>query len=236
MTSARRKKLDGVLLDVDGTLIDSNDAHARSWSEALGEFGRETPPEKIRPLIGMGGDKLLPMLLGVEADSKTGRAFLERRARVFRERYVPHLRLMPGAKELVVRLEDEGLKLIIATSAAESELNTMLKQVGLDDLVEEKTSSSDADRSKPDPDIIQAALEKADLSPKRAILLGDTPYDVEAGTRASVDTVALLCGGWPADALKGAIAIYRDPADVLGHFTTSPFSSASSSPGRSGTT
>ena len=213
-------------------MIDSNDAHARSWSEALKELGRHVPPEKIRPLIGMGGDKLLPELLGVVADSQPGRAFSKRRAEIFRERYAPHLRLTPGAKELIQRFRGERFKLVIATSAAESELETMLRQVGLDDLIEQKTTSSDAERSKPDPDIVQAALEKVGLSPRAAILLGDTPYDVEAAARAAVDTVALLSGGWDADALSGAIAIYEDPADLLRRFTSSPFSCAASNPDR----
>src|SRR5688572_20896688 len=195
-----RRQLMGVLLDVDGTLIDSNDAHARSWSETLKEFGRDVPAERVRPLIGMGGDKLLPMLLGVESESDAGRAFSERRAKIFRERYVPHLQTTPGAKEVVKRLRAEGFRMIIATSAREEELNAMLEQVGLDDLIEQKTSANDAESSKPDPDIIKAALEKANLAPRTAILLGDTPYDIEAAARASVPTVALLCGGWDTEA------------------------------------
>ena len=112
----------------------------------------------------------------------------------------------------------------------------MLRRVGLDDLVDEKTSSSDARRSKPDPDIVQAALEKSGLSREEAVLLGDTPYDVEAGHRAGVATVALLCGGWNADELDDAAAIYEDPADLLRRFSSSPFSCASSGPDRSGKT
>jgi HAD superfamily hydrolase (TIGR01509 family) len=226
MSGPHRKRLDGVLLDVDGTLIDSNDAHARSWSEALKEYGRDIPPEQVRPLIGMGGDKLIPQLLGVDADSAEGKEFSKRRGQIFLESYVPRLRPTRGARELVQRLRREGLRLIVATSANEHELNAMLRQVGLADLIEEKTSASDAESSKPDPDIIQAALEKANLSPPTAILLGDTPYDIEAAARASVDTVALLCGGWNCDALRGAIAIYEDPADLLKHFTSSPFACA----------
>jgi HAD superfamily hydrolase (TIGR01509 family) len=226
MSGPRRRRLDGVLLDVDGTLIDSNDAHARSWSEALKEFGRDIPPERVRPLIGMGGDKLIPELLGVDADSAEGKAFSKRRGQIFLETYVPRLRPTRGARELVQRLRREGLRLIIATSANEHELNAMLRQVGLDDLIAEKTSASDAESSKPDPDIIQAALEKGNLSPPTAILLGDTPYDIEAAARAGVDTVALLCGGWDSEALGGAIAIYEDPADLLAHFTSSPFACA----------
>lgn len=227
MAQRTRRTIEGVLLDVDGTLIDSNDAHARSWSEALKEFGREVLVESVRPLIGMGGDKLLPELLGVDAESDLGRRFSERRARIFLDRYVPHLRRTPGAKELVERLRKEQLRLIVATSARSKELLAMLERVGLDDLIERKTSASDAEASKPDPDIVHAALEKANLSPDTAIMLGDTPYDVEAAKRAGVATVALRCGGWDAEALRGAIAVYEDPADLLAHFTSSPFCCAS---------
>ncbi|HYC50757.1 MAG TPA: HAD family hydrolase [Gemmatimonadaceae bacterium] len=219
----RRRKLDGVLLDVDGTLIDSNAAHAESWSDTLAEFGRPTPPEKVRPLIGMGGDKLLPQLLGVEADSADGKKFSERRAEIFREHYVPKLRLTRGAKQFVERLRREGFRIIIATSAKEEELEAMLQQVGLDDLIPHRTSADDAEESKPDPDIVQAALRKAKLHPDAAIMLGDTPYDVEAARRAGIDCVAVLTGGWNSEALKEAVAIYDDPDDILRHFTASPF-------------
>jgi HAD superfamily hydrolase (TIGR01509 family) len=222
----RRRKLDGVLLDVDGTLIDSNAAHAQSWSETLAEFGRPTPADTVRPLIGMGGDKLLPQLLGVDAESEEGRRFSDRRAQIFRERYVPRLRLTRGARQLVERLRREGFRIIIATSAKEEELEAMLRQVGLDDLIPQRTSSDDAEESKPDPDIVQAALRKAKLSPEAAIMLGDTPYDIEAAKRAGVETVAVLTGGWDSEALKDAVAIYEDPDDILRHFTASPFAAA----------
>ena len=223
MSPMRHRKLEGVLLDVDGTLIDSNGAHAESWSDTFREFGMNISAHRVRPLIGMGGDKLLPQLTGIDADSDQGKALSERRAAIFREHYVPKLRLTRGARELVDRLRQEGLRLVIATSAMEEELRVMLRQVGLEDLLERKTSSDDADNSKPDPDIIVAALEKASLRPDAAILLGDTPYDIDAAQRASVETVALLTGGWDADALQDAVAIYEDPADVLRHFTASPF-------------
>lgn len=223
MSPMRRRKLEGVLLDVDGTLIDSNGAHAESWADAFKEFGYDITAERVRPLIGKGGDKLLPELTGVAADSERGRVLTERRAEIFRAQYIPRLRSTRGARALIDRLRKEGLRLVIATSANEDELRPMLRQVGMEDLLAAKTSSDDADNSKPDPDIIVAALEKARLAPECALLLGDTPYDIEAARRASVETVALLSGGWDADALQDAIAIYEDPDDVLRHFTASPF-------------
>lgn len=227
----RRKSISGVLLDVDGTLVDSNDAHAHAWCDALAEFGRDVPFEKVRSLIGMGGDKLLPKLLDVDAESETGKAFSKRRAEIFRERYVPSLRLTRGARDLLHRFRHEGLSLTIATSAKDEELRPMLRQVGLDELLD-GPSSDDVESSKPDPDVVHAALEKTGLCATEVVLLGDTPYDVEAGRRAGVATVALLCGGWNADALSDAVAIYEDPADLLRHFTSSPFSFAVSRPDR----
>lgn len=219
-----RRKLGGVLLDVDGTLIDSNDAHARAWSDALAEVGRTVSVSEIRPLIGMGGDNLLPKL-GLDPESGEGKAVSQRRGEIFLAREVPRVRPTPGARELVARLHKEGLQLVIASSARARELEAMLCQVGLDDLLKQKTSADDAESSKPDPDIILAALQKANLAPEAALLLGDTPYDIEAASRAGVGTVALLSGGWDADALRGAIAIYENPADLLRHFTASPFAS-----------
>lgn len=220
------RKLLGVLLDVDGTLIDSNEAHAESWSTALREFGFDVPADRVRPLIGMGGDKLVPLVTGLAADSREGEALTTLRGSIFRERYIPRLRTTPGARDLVDRLRHEGLRLVVATSASEDELRPMLEQVGLEDLLGRTTSSDDAESSKPDPDIIVAALRKGGFPPGTALMLGDTPYDVEAATRASVATVAVLSGGWNADALEGAIAIYEHPADILAHFTASPFASA----------
>jgi len=216
----------GVLLDVDGTLIDSNRAHAESWHDTLLEFGRDVPAETILPLIGMGGDKLLPKFLGVDAESERGKEFSERRAEVFREHYVPRLRTTPGAAALVKHLRGAGYRLIIATSAKEEEMNAMLEQVGLDDLIARRTTSDDADRSKPDPDIVQAALKKSGLRAHEAIMIGDTPYDIEAAARAGVRTIAFESGGWSRDALAGAVAVYTDPAHLLREFTASPFADA----------
>jgi HAD superfamily hydrolase (TIGR01509 family) len=231
----RRKSLSGVLLDVDGTLIDSNHAHAQAWADTLAEFGRPTPVETIRPLIGMGGDKLLPKLVGVDAESELGKRIAARRAEIFRQQHVPRLRLTRGARELLQRFKHEGLRLTIATSAADGELDEMLRQVGLEELVDDTTSSADVEHSKPDPDVVRAALDKSGLAADEVVMLGDTPYDVEAAHRAGVPAVALLSGGWNADALGDAAAIYEDPADLLRHFTASPFSAAMSSPDRSGT-
>jgi HAD superfamily hydrolase (TIGR01509 family) len=217
----------GVLLDSDGTLVLSTDAHAKSFSEVLREAGYDVPFERVRPLIGMGGDKVLPILTGLDAESPEGKALSDRKKALFRSKYLPTLKPAPGAHALLERMLNEGLTLVIATSASGDEVDGILRQAELDGLVHSATSSSDANRSKPDPDIIQAALRSSGLRPTQVIMLGDTPYDIEAAARAGVPTVALRCGGWwSEDDLGGAVAVYQDPADMLRQYDLTPLAGA----------
>ena len=217
------QNLRGVLLDVDGTLVDSNDAHANAWVQALANHNIDVPFASVRSLIGKGGDKLLPEVTGIRVESTQGMAISSERKEIFLNEFLPKLHPFPMVKELLARMKKEGLKLVIASSAEDDELDELLKVSGADDFVEARASSDDAERSKPDPDIITAALEKIGLSADQVILLGDTPYDVTAGARASVATVAVRCGGWRDQDLRGALAIYDDVEDVSRHFPDSPF-------------
>jgi HAD superfamily hydrolase (TIGR01509 family) len=210
-----------VLLDVDGTLIDSNDAHARAWVDVGTEFGHDIEFGKVRWLIGMGGDKVLPRLTGLAEASREGARMLERRGEIFRKRYLPRLRAFPGAVQLVDRLRADGRTLVVATSASEEDLEALLRQAGLESLGEEATNSDEADESKPAPDIVEAALSKAGVDADRVVLIGDTPYDVEAAARAGVRTIALRCGGWTDGELGGAAEIYADPAELLRRYDQS---------------
>jgi HAD superfamily hydrolase (TIGR01509 family) len=213
-----------VILDVDGTLVDSNDAHAQAWVEALAEHGHRVPFAKVRPLIGMGGDKLLPRVVGIEEDSPDGKAISTRRGEIFKQRYLPTLRPFPGARALLQRMRADGMKLVVASSAKGDELDPLLEIAGAADLVEHTTSSDDAERSKPDPDIVQAALGKTGCGAHEVLMLGDTPYDLEAAHRAQVGFVGVRSGGWDDDALRGALAVYADTADLLAKYDSSPFS------------
>ncbi|HET9636242.1 MAG TPA: HAD family hydrolase [Gemmatimonadaceae bacterium] len=213
--------LKGVIFDVDGTLVDSNDAHAQSWVDTFREAGYDVPFDKVRPLIGMGADKLLPQTIGISRDSDEGKKLLERRGKIFSTNYLPHLRPLPGVRELVLRVKRDGMKAIVATSAKDQELKGLLKAAHVEDLMEEKATASDAKRSKPDPDIVQAAIEESGLSLNELVMIGDTPYDVEAATKAGVRAIGFLSGGWGRDALKGAVEIYDGPAGLLAHYDTS---------------
>jgi HAD superfamily hydrolase (TIGR01509 family) len=216
----------GVLLDLDGTLLDSNDAHARAWVDALCERGTEAEFADVRARIGKGGDKVLPELTGLAEDSPEGRALAARRAEIFRHRYLPALRPFPKARALLERMRREGLTLAIASSSSGEDLLALLRAACVDDLVEIHASADDAARSKPDPDIVLAALERSGLEPGQALMLGDTPWDVAAARRAGVGIVALRCGGWDDAALAGAVAIYDDPSALLEQYDASPFAAA----------
>lgn len=217
-------QLHGAILDIDGTLIDSNDAHAHSWIEAMAEQGYNVPFEKVRPLIGMGGDKVLPEVLNISKDSPQGKKIDQRRSEIFQQRYLPNVRAFPHTRELLQYMHDRGLKLVIATSSKQEELNKLLNIIGphVSDLFIQETTSSDAPQSKPNPEVVEVALQKSGSKSDEVIMIGDTAFDIEAAAKAGVKTIAFRCGGWSDSDLKGAIAIYNDPADLLAHYDKSP--------------
>jgi HAD superfamily hydrolase (TIGR01509 family) len=212
----------GVILDVDGTLVDSNDAHAHAWVAAFAERGLTVTFDVVRRMIGMGGDKLIPAATGHPEDEAPVAGIGERRAAIFRDRWLPLVRALPGSRALVEALRSRGLGLVIGSSAKSDELGPLLDIGGVADLVPLRTSSDDADRSKPEPDIVSEALKKLDLAAAEVVMIGDTPYDIIAAERAGVATIALRSGGWDDAALGAAIAIYDDPADLLAQLDRSP--------------
>lgn len=216
------QRIRGVILDIDGTLLNSNDAHARAWVDALAEVGIEVSFTDVRQLIGMGGDKLLPAIAKIEADSPLGSKVSQRRAEIFKQRYLPGLRPFPKARELLLRMRGAGLVLAVATSAKKEELTPFLEIANVADLIEDATSSSDAQNSKPDPDIVRAALDKLALGAPHVLMIGDTPYDIAAASQAGIRTIAFRCGGRSDADLAGAIAVYDGPADLLASFASSP--------------
>ena len=213
---ARPFQFGAVLFDVDGTLIDSNAAHAETWAAALREHGFAVTVDDIRPLIGMGADKLLPQVAHVEEDSPTGQALARRKKELFEQR-LPTLQATRGARALVEFLRQSGTELIIATSAGDDEMTALLERAGVADLIPKRTSKDDASSSKPDPDIVHAALAKTRQPRERTIMIGDTPYDIEAARRAGIGAIALRSGGhWTDEALRDALAIFDDPTALLG--------------------
>ena len=215
-----------VIFDVDGTLVDSVGLHAQAWVDAFGEFGHAVSFADARRQIGKGGDQLLPVFLDQAEIAAKGEALQKRRGDIPQERYLPQIKSFPQVRELLQRIEAAGLRIALASSAKGEELQVYKKLTNIEDLVEIETSSSDAEKSKPHPDIFQAALRKLGdaVQPADAMVVGDTPYDAEAAGKAGLRSIGMLCGGWSEAELReaGCIAVYRDPADLLAQFDQSP--------------
>ena len=221
-----------VIFDVDGTLVDSVDLHARAWQEAFAHFGRHFDFERVRYQIGKGGDQLMPVFLSEKELEEFGEELEEYRGELFKREYLPRVKGFPAVRELFQRVKDEGLKIALASSAKGDELKEYKKLVRIEDLVEEETSADDAEKSKPHPDIFEAALEQlGDVQPSEAVVVGDTPYDAQAAGKAGLKTIGLLSGGFPEEDLRaaGCDPVYRDAADLLANYDTSPLARRESS-------
>jgi HAD superfamily hydrolase (TIGR01549 family) len=213
--------LKAVIFDVDGTLVDSVDLHARAWQEAFEHFGKHFEYERVRYQIGKGGDQLMPVFLSEEELDEFGEELEEYRGQLFKREYLPRVKAFPAVRELFERVAREGLQIALASSAKADELKTYKRLADIEDLVEEETSADDAEKSKPHPDIFEAALGRLkDVSPAEAVVVGDTPYDAEAAGKAGIKTVGLLCGGFPEADLRaaGCVRIYRDAAHLLAEY------------------
>ncbi len=217
-----KNKLIVVIFDVDGTLVDSNAGHVQAWVEAFAEQGRDIPAEKLWPLVGMGGDTLIPEITGLPKDSPEAEELGKRHGEIFKKKYLPSVTPFPHVPELFQRIRDNGLKIVIATSSKQDEMEAMLEIAGVKALVEATSSASEAKNSKPDPDPLAVALKKADCSAEQAVMVGDTPYDIQSAGKVGVGTISLRCGGFRDTDLQGALAIFDDPADLLAHYDESP--------------
>ena len=214
-----------VVFDVDGTLVDSVDLHARAWQEAFEHFGKKIPFEKVRYQIGKGGDQLMPVFFTKEELDEFGEEMEEYRGDLFKREYLPRVKAFPDVRELFERIRRAGQRIALASSAKEEELDVYKKIARIEDLVEEQTSADDAEKSKPHPDIFEAALAQlGDVKPSEVIVVGDTPYDAEAAGKAGLATVGFLSGGFPEEDLRaaGCVRIYRDASDLLAHYDDSP--------------
>ncbi len=214
--------LKAILLDIDGTLIDSNDAHARAFQEVFELHGHSVEFRVIRRCVGMGGDKLIEKVLGKETASREGDTLAKEKSALFREKYLPTVVPFPRANELLVKLKNAGFRLAVATAADEAERAGLLEILGVESLIDGLPDQKSVAETKPDPDVVRAALHTVHAAPSQSVLIGDTPYDIEAAASAGVPCIAFRSGGWEDAELKGSLAIYDDPWDLLKHLETSP--------------
>jgi HAD superfamily hydrolase (TIGR01509 family) len=217
-----------VIFDVDGTLIDTVDLHADAWVQALKHFGYEIAFQDMRSQIGKGGDQILHGLLPPDVIEQRADEIKDFRADLFKRDYLHKARAFPGVRELFERIRASGPRAVLASSGTAEEVEQYKEIAGIADLIDSATSSDDAERSKPFPDIFQAALAKlAPLGPDEAVVIGDTPYDAEAARKAGIKSIGVLTGGFAEQALKdaGCIAVYGGPEDLLKNYDRSPIAS-----------
>ncbi|WP_161881852.1 HAD family hydrolase [Deinococcus alpinitundrae] len=205
-----RSSLRAVILDLDGTLIDSNDAHARAWVTSFQQHGFDVSFEQVRPLMGMGGDKVVPKLTGVDAESDVGKALTKGWGEAFKP-MIATLKATPGAAELVTGLRELSLKIMLGSSGEDEIVEKELQHLGLEQLNGSRVTSSEVESSKPDADILGVALKKLGTTADETLMVGDTVYDAEAARKAGVRCALLRCGG--NTDLSGEV--YSDPAALL---------------------
>jgi HAD superfamily hydrolase (TIGR01549 family) len=211
------------IFDLDGTLLDSVDLHAMAWHEAMVRFGHDVSFQQARSQIGKGGDKLIPVFLSADEQRDHGKEMEEWRGNRFKTEYLQLVRPFSAVPDLLRRGRGAGLRIAIASSAKQEELEKYLDIAGITDLVDLTTSSDDVEESKPAPDIFEVVLEKLKIEAADAVAIGDTPYDSEAAGKAKIATIGVLCGGFTEDSLlqAGCVQVYPGPAALFACFGTS---------------
>ena len=210
-----------VLFDVDGTLVDSNDLHASAWQQAFRDFGVDLPFRTVREQIGKGGDNLIPALLPRDLVEQRQKDIEDYRSELYQQHYLPEAVPFPSVRPLFERLYADGIRIVLATSSRQAELHFMESLIGCEDLIHAATSKDDVERTKPCPDIFEAALDKAgpvDRSQVRVV--GDSPWDVKGACRAGLRTIGLRCGGFDEKDLvaAGAAQVLDSPEELLARY------------------
>jgi HAD superfamily hydrolase (TIGR01509 family) len=211
------------LFDVDGTLVDTNHLHVTTWWEAFRQAGHEVPMHAVHRAIGLGSEDLVAHLLGEGRDQDEVDALSQAHKTLYAT-YFERLPALQDAGRLVRRLADDGWAVVLATSAGGAELGALRRAIDADDAIKATASADDVERGKPSPEPVEHALELAGVPAERAVFVGDTVWDMRAGTKAGVRSVGVLSGGIPRADLEeaGAVAIYRDVAQLLAELADSP--------------
>jgi HAD superfamily hydrolase (TIGR01509 family) len=204
------------ILDIDGTLVDTNYQHVIAWARALQRFDIDVALWRIHRLIGMGGDQVVTSLCGQEVEDEHGDEIRSAESEEYM-RLIEEVRPMEGARDLIIALKDRGHTVVLASSAKEDEVDVYLDLLDVRELVDAWTTSADVESTKPAPDLVQAALKKSGDEPSAAVMVGDTPWDVEAAGKAGLETIAVITGGFSEQELTkaGAAAVVESVAELL---------------------
>jgi HAD superfamily hydrolase (TIGR01509 family) len=203
------------ILDIDGTLVDTNYHHTVAWYRAFRQHDVVLPMWRIHRHIGMGGDQLVESLTDAETEREKGDDIRAAEKPLYLA-FIEEVEAMEGARDLIRDLKERGHTVVLASSAKQDELDHYLDQLDVRSLADDWTSSADVESTKPEPDLVQAALDKAGGSADDAVMVGDTTWDVEAAKRAGVPTIAVRTGGFGRDELEeaGAAAVFDSVAEL----------------------
>jgi HAD superfamily hydrolase (TIGR01509 family) len=212
-----------LLCDIDGTLVQSNWLHAEAWRDAFAAMDMELGVEDIRRQIGKGGDELIPVFVPWWKRAQVEESLKAYRKFIFQHDYMQRVQPLPQARDFLLRCKQAGIAVALSSSADRDDLEFYKRLLGIEEIVDENTSASDADRSKPHPDIFSATLHKLKLPARECIALGDTPYDAEAAGLAGLRTIGVMTGGWSKEELldAGCVEAYESVAELLQRFEES---------------
>ena len=214
--------LKAVIFDIDGTLVDSVEAHARAWQQTFEKYGKRVPLEDVRKEIGKGSDQMLPDFFSAEQLERFGKEMDEFKSTLFKREYLGHIRPFPRVRELLLRIHADGCKIALASSGSRDDMDHYKRLMNVEDLVEEGSSGDDVERSKPHPDIFADALKNLKLEAHEAIAVGDTPYDAIAANKIHIRTIG-IAGFWSDKELResGCVEVFKSPADLLERYDQS---------------
>ncbi|HEY4641423.1 MAG TPA: HAD family hydrolase [Thermoanaerobaculia bacterium] len=206
--------LQALLFDIDGTLIDTNDLHVRCWIEAFAHFGKQFERDVIRHQIGKGGDLLVPDLLNAKEMRTFGEELKKYRSKLYKDEYMPQAKPFDGAKRALETLHARGIRIALASSSNEDEVEYYTQLLGVENLLAGSTSKKDAAHSKPSPEIFRAALERTGADEAKTFAVGDTPYDILAAHRIPLPIVAVLSGGFERELLHKAEYLFDNVTQI----------------------
>ena len=215
LLSSHTVRLQGILFDIDGTLVDSNDIHARCWIEAFAHFGKQLDFEIVRHQIGKGGDLLVPDLLNAKEMRRFGEQLKKYRSEIYKKKFMRNVKPFPDVSNRLRELDRRGVKIALASSANPDEVQYYIDLLGIGDLIEASTSKKDAEISKPSPEIFDAALHELGTDPEFTLVVGDTPYDILAAHRAALPVAAVLSGGFERELLSKAEFLFEDMEEMV---------------------
>ena len=214
--------IQGIIFDIDGTLVDSVGFHAHAWERAFQKHGYDVPYLEVKQHIGQGGEFIIEAFVPADEVEQVAEAISRDRKNYYQSELLPKVKPFPNVKALFHRLKADGIRIALASSGQPDSVKHYIDLLDIGSLIDDATSTKDVEHAKPEPDIFEAALAKlSPLTKDQVLVVGDSPYDAEAAGRAGLKAIGVLCGGFSEQRLReaGCAAVYQDPTDLLNRYS-----------------